>query len=99
MTGTEAFKLDYSRLLDGLESRWQARLVLAARDHVGRALDDGAESHDELDEARWAVERVMFDSADWEPITAVDISDIAYDHVTGAWYALRDEAWKEEMGL
>jgi hypothetical protein len=85
---------DYERMVERLEQRYTDRLLETAIDVLDAyAPKFGDDTDSLLDEAKAAVEVIMFHSTDWEPVEATDISDIALDHVNRAWSQRR--AWSE----
>jgi hypothetical protein len=91
---------DYERLVERLEQRWDNRLLEIAVAYIGRDVDisigrtaDTLDPEEQRENARLAVEKTLFDHADWEPVKATDISDIAYEYAEKAWSQV--QAWKE----
>jgi hypothetical protein len=64
-----------------LEQLWATRMAACAFDARRKARREGRELDHQRDEMIDAVEKMLFDSLEWENVEAVDISDIAHEAV------------------
>jgi hypothetical protein len=84
-----------------LEQAWKSRIEAAARDALTSYrpgdFDPGYDGrHDHVTDE---VEKLLFDSLEWEHVLATDISDIAYEAATKAIAAQREAAWAADRAM
>jgi hypothetical protein len=80
---------DYERMVESLERRHAATIKATALHFIRAHNEHGSDPEVAHDDAKAAVENVLFSNLEWEPVKATDISDIAYEAATAAQAELR----------